>query len=71
MMPLPVEEPPSKIGIKLRIKYNRTTIVLKILFIFVLLKKNALFSSGCVFLGHPVYIEISVEVSVIKRSIRS
>ena len=42
MTSLPVEEPPSKKVLRLRIKYNRTTIVLNILLISdisVLLKK--------------------------------
>ena len=38
MMSLPVEEPPSKTGVRLRIKYNKTTIVLNIL-VSVLLNK--------------------------------
>ena len=54
MTSLPVEEPPSKTVVRLRIKYNRSTIVLNILLISVLLKSYALFSSGCDFLGHPV-----------------
>ena len=38
MASLPIEEPPSKTGDRLWIKYNRTTIVLNILFISVLFK---------------------------------
>ena len=55
MTSLPVVEPHSKTGARLRIKYNRTTSVLNILLTPILLKSDALFSSGCVFfLGHPV-----------------
>ena len=56
MTSLPVVEPHSKTGARLRIKYNRTTIVLNILLTPILLKSYALFSSGCVFFwgGHPV-----------------
>ena len=52
MTPLPVEETPSKIGVRLRIKYNRTTIVLNILLISVLLKKMHCLVAVA-FLGHP------------------
>ena len=39
MTSLPVEESPSKMVVRLRIKYNKTTIVLNILHLSVLLKK--------------------------------
>ena len=38
MASFPIEEPPSKTGDRLLIKYNRTTIVLHILLISVLFK---------------------------------
>ena len=45
MTSLPVEEPPSKTGVRLSIIYDRTSFVLSILFISVLLKSYALLNS--------------------------
>ena len=68
MTPLPVEEQPSKTGVRLRIKYNRTTtcMVLNILVISVLLKQAmhclvAVAFSFC--LGHPVLLLIKRETN--------
>ena len=49
MSSLPVEELPSKSGVRFRIKYNRTSFVLNILLTSVLLDSFALLRSGCVF----------------------
>ena len=57
MTSLPVEEPPSKTVVRLRIKYNRTTIVLNILLTSVLLKKVMHCLVAVVFFGTPcIYI---------------
>ena len=57
MTPLPDEEPPCKIGVRLRIKYNRTTIVLNILLISVLLK-NTHCLVAVAFFGTPCSVTI-------------
>ena len=55
IMSLPVEEPPSQMGVKLRINYNRTTSVENILLISVVLKKVMhCFVAVAFILGHPV-----------------
>ena len=53
MTSLTVEEPPSRTGVRLRTKYYRTTVVLNILLISVLLKNYALIS-GVAFFGSPL-----------------
>ena len=55
MTSLPVEEPPSKMVVRLRIKYNRTTIVLNILLISECILKKLV---AVAFLGHPVVLKL-------------
>ena len=73
MTSLPVEESPSKMVVRLRIKYNynRTTIVLNILHLSVLLKKvmHCLVAIAFFFfLGHPVVLS-DIQSSELRNSL--
>ena len=60
MTPLPVEEPPSKIGVRLRIKYNRTTCYCAKNLIYICIIKNVMHCLVAVAffsLGHPVCLK--------------
>ena len=59
MASLPVEDPPSKMVVMLRIKYNRTTIVLNILLTSVLLKKVMHCLVAVAFFWDTLYIKMT------------
>ena len=58
MMSLPVEESPSKMVVRLRIKYHRTTIVLNILHLSILLKKAMHCLVAVAFFWDALYIDL-------------